>query len=128
MKINITTKRAQALLEYIGLLIFVMAAFIVFQQYIARGFAGGWKKVGDTFGLERQFSPDTIECVYDIFNEEGWYTPQCYRGETCGNPPCDCHRIDVTCGTAACNAAREIQCYGCIQDCITCDLEFCEDP
>jgi len=81
--------RAASGMEYIALVIFLLAAMLVFQRYIYRGFAGGWKKAGDTFGHGRQFDPrpfgvaglggGSLECYYDYTHCQPGFGPPCTK-------------------------------------------------
>jgi hypothetical protein len=52
-----TFERAGSTVEYISLIVFLLAAFLVFDRHILRGMWGQWKKTGDTFGHGKQFDP-----------------------------------------------------------------------
>ncbi|MCK5259954.1 MAG: hypothetical protein KAJ70_02735 [Candidatus Omnitrophica bacterium] len=85
-------KRGQSMMEFVALIIFLMAAFIVFQKYIVRGFSGRWKSVGDALGQGRIFDPNlTTECAMNMFGPYGipgqWYNQTCFE-ETCGERDC----------------------------------------
>ena len=85
-------KKASSVLEYMALLVVIMAAFIVIQQYLVRAFSGKWKQAGDTFGFEQQYDPrghdltterGTRECFYA--KDLGlWINTRCFRQN------CDC--------------------------------------
>jgi len=74
-------------MEYIGLLILIMSALMIFSNYIVRGFAGRLKSTGDSFGAERQYDPrpygehgedgGTLRCVYHRDTGE-WLDADCY--------------------------------------------------
>lgn len=76
MKRMYLNKNAVSHMEYIALIIFILAAFLVFRDYIYRGFMGQWRKAGDAFGHGRQYDPrpfgddgnlgGTQECYCDI--------------------------------------------------------------
>ena len=60
-------------IEYTMMIVVLLAAIIVMQKYILRGFVGRWKATGDTYGFGRQFNPKkTTECGYDM-NINRWY-------------------------------------------------------
>ena len=61
-------------MEYIILTVMILAAFFVFQKYIARGFAGRWKAVGESLGQGRIYDPRmTTECISDRWSFGAWY-------------------------------------------------------
>lgn len=85
-------KQAQAVLEYVVLLLFVIGAILVFQKYVARSISGRWKAVGDTFGSGRQFDPNrTAQCAYDTTYTHKWYNVVCYDDncDACFSQPVD---------------------------------------
>ena len=103
-------KKAQAILEYIVLLLFVIGAILVFQKYVARAISGRWKAVGDSFGSGRQFDPNrTKQCGYDAIYTNQWYDVVCYdnRCNVCFNDPIDdtaCENCIRSCPAPLCNA------------------------
>lgn len=128
--------RGQALLEYIIILICIMAVLVAFRQYIERGFAGRWKAVGDTFGQGRLYDAHgqdvntvtqwdrlekTVECAYYFGDHlytaedtkwEGWYDLDCFKEK------CDCFSIDMTSSS----------CSGCAYECSITNLGYkCKD-
>ena len=69
--------KGQSLIEYIVLIVLVLGAFLVFQKYITRGFAGRWKVVGESLGQGRIYDPKlTTECVFDPPSGP-WYDKAC---------------------------------------------------
>ena len=46
-----------AVIDYLGLLMFILIALFLFQQYIVRGLSGKWKSAGDSIGVGRQYDP-----------------------------------------------------------------------
>jgi len=74
-------KSAQATMEYLLLIIFVLTAFFVFRKYILRGFTGRWKTTGDSFAYGMYYDPKTsIDCKYWEFGGFGfWYNATCER-------------------------------------------------
>lgn len=96
-------KSGQSLLEYIALVVMILATFWVFQKYIARGFAGRWKAVGESMGQGRIYDPrGTTECIFDFQYTNLWYDKACFDAT-----PCDC--LTVRANTATCE--------DCIKDC-----------
>jgi len=74
------TKNGQSMIEFVALVMFILAAFIVFQRYIVRGFSGRWKSVGDSLGEGRLFDPrKTTECAYDAQYTDSWYDRTCWE-------------------------------------------------
>lgn len=60
------------------LIIIIMAAILITQRYILRGFAGRWKAVGDTFGQGKQYDLNkTAECAWSQ-KENTWYGAGCF--------------------------------------------------
>ena len=78
------TTKAQSLIEYITLIVMILAAFLVFQKYIARGFAGRWKAVGESLGQGRIYDPRlTRECIFDFEHTGLWYDKACFDADGC---------------------------------------------
>jgi len=90
-----TFERAGSTVEYMALVIFLLAALLVFQRYILRAFWGKWRAAGDTFGHGRQYDPrgfgiegsdgGTLQCMFvyddpdDPANDNGvWVEQPCY--------------------------------------------------
>lgn len=83
-------------MEYVMLIVMIMAAFLVFQKYIARGFAGRWKSVGESLGQGRIYDPTrTTECIYDFQATNLWYDQNCFVSSGC-----DC--LSVQANTTTC--------------------------
>jgi hypothetical protein len=110
---RIRKKRAQSLVEYIALITFILAAFLVFQKYIARAFSGRWKTVGDSIGQGRIYDPvKTTECAYDFQFTNSWYNVTCFE-QDCDcfsvrhtedtNVPTLCEQCITACNTSRCN-------------------------
>jgi len=82
------SRRGQSMIEFAALIIFILAAFLVFQKYIARGLQGRWKATGDALGQGRIYDPNkTIEC--EFHPSVGWYDRPCYEKTLrnfCGTP------------------------------------------
>ena len=87
-------KKASSIVEYMIVVMFLLAAFFAFQLYVVRGFSGRWKAVGDVFGGGRQYDPKpygqngTLECFLYYGN---WVDIRCYedclrRGNGFGDP------------------------------------------
>jgi len=117
------TDKAASTIEYIAVITFIIAAFLVFQRYIFRGMAGSWKAAGDTFGQGRQYDPrpfgkhgageGTKECFFDYTHckpgvrspcgGEGlmntWLDRQCVqtRGCDCTIPETDWDEYNKNC-------------------------------
>jgi len=73
-------KYGQSMIEFVALVMFILAAFIVFQRYIVRGFSGRWKSVGGALGEGRLYDPrSTIECAYDPQYTGNWYDRTCWE-------------------------------------------------
>lgn len=116
----VSNKRASAVIEYMALVVFILAAFMVFQQYILRGFSGRWKAVGDTFSHGRQYDPraygvqgaggGTLECFHDR-NSGRWVSTRCFE-QNCSSTGKPCHNL-LDLSVAACQT--------CISTCIDAD-------
>lgn len=107
-------KNGQALMEYVGLIMFVLFAFLVFQKYIVRAFVGRWKNTGDSFASGSVYDPDkTQTCIYDVRFEQGWYDRTCFE-----DTPCDCTSSDVRCPLERCHELYAYRCEQCIQQCV----------
>ena len=102
------------MIEFVTLIMFILAAFIVFQKYIVRGFTGRWKGVGDSFGQGKIYDPNrSIECAYDPIYTQLWYDRKCYEDnclETC---------LELSPVVADCRA--------CIQGCQGGSPDYCND-
>jgi len=80
-------KRGQSAIEFAAIIVFLLAAFLVFQKYIARGLAGRWKSVGDSLGQGRIYDPNfTTEC--EFHPRIGWFDRSCFEGCR-DNAPCN---------------------------------------
>ena len=98
-------KNGQSTMEYVTLIMFILASFLVFQKYIVRGLSGRMKGVGDSFAQGRLYDPNvSAECAYDYIYHNQWYDSQCYDAN------CEGACLRVTATPAACSA--------CIQNCI----------
>ena len=100
----------QSLIEYVTLIVLILSAFLVFQKYIARGFSGRWKSVGESLGQGRIFDPKlTTECIYDFQYTSNWYDQACFKADQC-----DCLTV----------RANTTTCRDCIQGCT---MAECQD-
>lgn len=101
--------KGQSLVEYITLVVMVLAVFWVFQKYIARGFAGRWKAVGESLGQGRIYDPrKTTECIYDSQNTFVWYDQSCFEASGCDcltvrANATTCRDCILSCATSMCN-------------------------
>lgn len=105
----VAEKKATSIMEYMALLLFLMAALYIFQFYVVRAISGHWKKAGDTFGGGKQYDPraygdhgegkGTLECFFENTHCENpnfipgdagcvllnrWVSTKCFREK------CDC--------------------------------------
>ena len=96
-------QKAVSTLEYMTLLILLMAVLLFFGKYIFQAFAGRWRSTGETFGMGMQYDPQkTTRCRYDTYASTGmWYNVQCFYDN------CDCHTL----------AANATSCHDCIVTC-----------
>lgn len=76
--------KGQSLVEYIVLIAVVLGAFLVFQKYMARGFAGRWKSVGESMSQGRIYDPLlTTECIFSPSYSDLWYDKACFESSGC---------------------------------------------
>ena len=112
--------KGQSIVEYMVLIVFVIAALLVSQKYLARSISGRWKSQADSMGYGRQYSyGQTLECRYT--NNE-WYDLNCYDQNEC-----DCESSQSKMGesctdttTKLCDAAKKHwkkKCRDCIDAC-----------
>ena len=102
-------QRGQSVVEFTAVVLFILAAFLVFQKYIVRGFSGRWKQVGDSLGQGRIYDgTKTIECAFDP-KTGVWFDKKCY---------------DANCGYA-CFPTRVAECDSCIAS--TCQNSYCNE-
>ena len=74
-------KTGQSIMEYIAVLIIVMAALLAFQKYIKYAFNARWKGVGDSMGYGRLYNPgNTFECAFDFQYTNFWYKTDYFEG------------------------------------------------
>ena len=112
------TLKAQAMFEYVMLMVFVLSAFLIFQKYIVRAMSGRWKEVGDAFSHGQSYDPNnTLECatfgaVPDSedarFPASGvWYEVSCFDDNcvtSCYHEPTNapaCNACIVACSNTA---------------------------
>ncbi len=77
-------ENGQSFIEYVVVIMLVMGAFLVFQKYIVRGFAGRWKAVGESLGQGRVYDPKmTTECIFDSLYTNLWYDQACFKSRGC---------------------------------------------
>lgn len=68
-----------ATLEYIVVVLVLMAVFTSMAYMLPRIMASRWKTAADTFGLQKQYDPKkTVECGY---YEGVWYEATCFKRE-----------------------------------------------
>ncbi len=74
-------KKAFGLLEYVVLMVIVLTVMVYFRGYLQRALQGQYRKVGETIGFLRQYSPRaTIDCAYDDMLHL-WYSQACFDNE-----------------------------------------------
>jgi len=99
-------KRGQSTIEFMALIVFLLAVFLVFHKYIVRGLSGRWKTVGDSLGQGRIYDYNhTTEC--DFHPTIGWYDRKCFEGCRAGcGPPSDsaCNTCVNSCTSDKCTA------------------------
>ncbi len=95
-------KNGQSLIEFLALVLFILAIFLVFQKYIVRGIAGRWKTVGDSIGDGKIYDPNkTIECAFDQQYTLAWY------GQIWFENNCEGACLRSSASAAACTACIE---------------------
>jgi len=126
-------QKAVATLEYAAVIVFILTAFLVFQRYIYRGMAGGWKAAGDAFGHGRQYDPrdfgregergGTLELFFDSTHCSPGHRPPCHREEDRINDWIDRQCIEAKhcdCTIAVEDWSRyNARCLRCYQACVT---------
>ncbi len=112
-------RRGQSMFEFVALIMFILAAFLIFQKYIVRGLTGRWKGVGDSFGQGRIYDPNkTIECAANAFfdgQKVVWYNQICFEEK------CTTACLEVTKSKIACE-----KCIGRTKN-KGCRISYCED-
>ena len=122
-------KKAQSILEYMTLIVFLLTALFVFQKYILRAYYGNWKRAGDVFGQGRQYDPrpfgnygdggGTLECFFDATH--------CRPGTGPARPcPLINKWISRVCYDANCDCTMPIGTTGYNTSCLQC-LENCSE-
>lgn len=100
--------RAQSVIEFTALMLFILGSLLVFQKYIVRGLAGRWKSIGDGLGEGRIYDPHrTVECAYKTFfqgDDPVWFNQDCFE-ENCEE---ECLRS--TKSSAACLTCLTVDC------------------
>lgn len=77
-------EQGEAVLEYVTMLMLVMAAFIVIDKYAMRAMSGRWKAVGDSFDMGRQYDPlITKRGAFDFVYTDRWYNQTCFDSNRC---------------------------------------------
>ena len=113
--------RGQSVIEFAALIVFLLAAFIVFQKYIVRGFSGRWKVVGDSLGQGRIYDPNmTVECAANTFTAgvaAVWYNQTCFE-ENCAV----CHEIS----SVSAYGVISIDTAGCTACITACQTPYCD--
>ena len=73
-------KNGVSTIEYVMMIVVLIAAMLVMQKYILRAMSGRWRNIGDSFGFGRQYDPKkTTECIYDM-SVNDWIGLGCYEG------------------------------------------------
>ena len=71
-------KNGRAVIEYVLLIIIILAALFWMKGPIVRAFYGRWKTAGDSFAFGRQYDPKrTVECAHDTATGT-WYDERCF--------------------------------------------------
>ena len=97
-----------AIIEYLFLVLIIIATLIVMKHFITSSFGGHWKASGDSFGFGRRYDPvRTGECLYTQVraNFGYWYDANCYQEQvqscTAGDLDCENGKMD-SCKTTFC--------------------------
>ncbi len=53
-------RHAQAMLDYVVLLVIVVATLVVMGYYIRNSFVGKWREVSETYGRGETYVPDIV--------------------------------------------------------------------
>jgi len=93
--------KGQSVVEYMAMTVFILAAFIIIQKYVARGLTGRWKATGDSFGQGSLYDQTSIECAFFPVTNS-WYNVDCYEA----------HCIDGKCFGFL---ASDSRCRSCLQ-------------
>lgn len=73
------TNKGVAIVEYIVVILVIIAAMLAFRGYVQRAYQGSIARSGETFAYGRQFDPkDTIACAFDD-KQNIWYAQACYN-------------------------------------------------
>ena len=84
MKLFNQNNRAISVTEYLFFITLILLVIFSFQRYLSNGLNGMWKRTGDSYGLGRQYDPNTtIECAYDM-TLNLWYDVACLESFRCG--------------------------------------------
>lgn len=96
------------MMEFVALIMFLMAAYIVFQKYIVRGLSGRWKSVGDALGQGRIYDPrHTTECAYKTFFQgvpPVWFDQECFEAQ------CEDECLRTTKNSGDCTTCLTVDC------------------
>ena len=89
-------RKAQSVLEYTILIIIIIAAFVVTQNYIKRGFQGRMKSSMDDFG--EQYDPRTVNSVmtHSLISNADTAVAISSTTDSLGNPGYNTNRTDTT--------------------------------
>ncbi|MDE2221707.1 MAG: hypothetical protein KGK03_01410 [Candidatus Omnitrophica bacterium] len=102
---RITNKKAASILEFVGLFLIIITAFLIMRNYIQRGIYGASAKAGRSFAYGRQYDPQkTIECAFDDVTNQ-WYDYNCFEYykslDGCNNVSCRTNIIVNNCGATS---------------------------
>lgn len=80
-----SSRRAFAVLEYVMLMIIILASLFSFRVFMQRALNGQYRKVGDSMAFSRQYAINrTIDCAYD--DKMGiWYAQACFSNKVLQN-------------------------------------------
>ena len=79
--------RGFSIMEYLIVLVVIVAAFVVSGQYIQNGLQGQFRKAGESFAYLRQHDPEkTRDCIWDD-RLKLWYSEKCFDYYMQNSPP-----------------------------------------
>ncbi|MFC1631571.1 hypothetical protein ACFL1I_07845 [Candidatus Omnitrophota bacterium] len=58
MMLRLRNKKGSSILEYVALIVLLIAAFLLMEKYVKRSLCDRWRSAGDIFGGGRQYLPN----------------------------------------------------------------------
>jgi hypothetical protein len=62
-------KTAQAILDYVMLLLILVAGLLIMRYYIRNAFSGKWREASDTIGQGETYAPGKTHVEYQTQNK-----------------------------------------------------------